>query len=80
MAEAYYNYLQSLDNQLKTLQEQKRATDEQKRAADELETLRKATEEKTKETENDLFALRFHSPQDKSLIQNIKNGWSSKSN
>lgn len=48
LAEAYYNHLQSLDNQLKTYHEQKRAADEQKRAADELEALRKATEEKNR--------------------------------
>ena len=42
LAEAYYNHLQSLDNQLKTYHEQKRAADEQKRAADELEAIRKA--------------------------------------
>lgn len=78
LADAYYNHLQSLDDQANTFREQKRAADEQKRAADELEALRKATEEKIEETENDLFAPRFHSLQDKFLIQNIKNGWSLK--
>ncbi|MEE0922501.1 MAG: hypothetical protein U0L47_08425 [Paludibacteraceae bacterium] len=48
LADAYYNHLQSLDDQANTFREQKRAADEQKRAADELEALRKATEEKNR--------------------------------
>lgn len=56
LAEAYYNHLQSLDNQLKTYHEQKRAADEQKRAADELEALRKATEEKKQKRQRATFS------------------------
>lgn len=48
LADAYYNHLQSLDDQANTFREQKRAADEQKRTADELEALRKATEEKNR--------------------------------
>ena len=48
LADAYYNHLQSLDDQANTFREQKCAADEQKRAVDELEALRKVTEEKSR--------------------------------
>lgn len=62
LAEAYYNHLQSLDNQLKTYHEQKRAADEQKRAVDELEALRKATEEKNRREKERPFRPPYPSP------------------
>lgn len=68
LADAYYNHLQSLDDQANTFREQKRAADEQKRAADEqkraadeLEALRKVTEEKSRR-DREYFRNQFPQP------------------